>query len=97
MNSVLPICDWIYYATPACASACQTAEIVVQAKQIIRTLFNSKGQRIANVQHVEPGDKILLAFGGEGKAYKPLLCGTVTTAASPIRHDRCTFRHVRVR
>ena len=51
----------------------------------------SDGLRIANVSNIEPGNKILLAYGGTGTPYTPLFCCTVKAAASPVRSSRHSF------
>jgi hypothetical protein len=91
MNSALPECDWVYFATPARGSFTVTAEFASEAKVIIRNVYNSDGIRIANVANVEPGHKILLAYGGQGNQYKPLFCCTAKLAANPVRSSRHSF------
>jgi hypothetical protein len=80
----LPFCDWVYFATPARASGSITAEFVLEARAIIRTVYNTKGIRIANVSRVRPGDRILLVYGGHGKAYRPVYCCTVESPSDAI-------------
>jgi hypothetical protein len=63
-HAVLPVCDWVYFATSAPEDFVTTRNIVREFGMIIRTVFNSAGIRIANVQQVRQRDTILLVHGG---------------------------------
>jgi hypothetical protein len=65
----LPVCDWVYFATPTPASFEQTRTIVGEFGMIIRTVINTAGIAIANVGQLRVGDKILLVHGS-GRAYR---------------------------
>jgi hypothetical protein len=67
----LPTCDFVYFATPACAPETITAEFVNSAKAIIAHAYNRLGQRMPLVQALRPGDQILLVYGSAGK-YRPV-------------------------
>jgi hypothetical protein len=87
----LPACDWVYFATPARWGGTMTSRFVAEHKAIVRNIFNSVGQKIANVQHLRPGDTILLAYGGNGRGYEAIYRCTVCAAASPVQHGRNRF------
>ncbi len=88
----IPFCDWVYFATPARASNTITAEFVMEARAIVRTVFNTKGIRIPNVSLIKPGDKILLAYGGHGQPYHPVFRCTVETPEVPILLPRNRYQ-----
>jgi len=67
----LPTCDFVYFATPACAPETITAEFVNSAKAIIAHAYNRLGQRMPLVQALRPGDQLLLVYGSAGK-YRPV-------------------------
>jgi hypothetical protein len=85
VSTLLPECDWVYFATTARSSGTVTAEFVATQKIIVRGVYNANGQRIANVQHLTPGQRILLVHGGPGTPYRALFSGTITAAAVPVR------------
>jgi hypothetical protein len=90
-SAILPSCDWVYFATPSRGSWTVTAEFVSETKTIIRNVHNSKGERIANVSRLEPGDKILLAYGGSGRPYRPLFAATIAKATIPVQGPKRSF------
>ena len=57
-----------------------------EAKIIFAHVYNSQRIRMPNVQNLEPGDKILLVHGGDGK-YRPLFCCTIGAAAKSVRNS----------
>lgn len=91
-QSALPVCDWVYFATTAKESWTVTKAFVSAAKIIFAHAYNSQGIRMPNVQRLEPGDKILLVHGGDGK-YRPLFACTIAAAAKPVSNPdlRHTF------
>jgi hypothetical protein len=86
-----PSCEWVYFATPSRGSWTVTAKFVSEAKTIIRNVYNSAGLRIANVSNLEPGDKILLVYGGSGKPYRPLFAATIAMAPVPVQGSEHSF------
>jgi hypothetical protein len=66
-KSALPVCEWIYFATTAKECWTVTREFVSEAKIIFAHAYNRQRIRKPNVQHLKPGDKILLVHGGDGK------------------------------
>jgi hypothetical protein len=91
LSGLLPRCDWVYFATTAKASGSVTAGFVEDHQIIVRSVYNADGQRIANVQHLEPGQQMLLVHGGPGLPYRALFSCTIAAAASPIRTSRHHF------
>jgi len=89
-KSTLPVCDWVYFATTAKECWTVTQAFVSAAKIIFAHVYNSQGNRMPNVQRLEPGDKILLVHGGDGK-YRPLFCCTIAKAEKPVRNPE--LRH----
>jgi hypothetical protein len=89
-KSVLPKCDWVYFATTAKESWTVTKAFVSVAKLIFAHAYNRQGIRMPNVQHLEPGDKLLLVHGGDGR-YRPLFSCTIAAAANPVSNP--ALRH----
>ena len=91
-KSTLPVCDWVYFATTAKESWTVTKAFVSAAKIIFAHAYNTAGIRMPNVQHLTPGDKLLLVHGRDGK-YRPLFSCTISAAANPVRNPdlRHTF------
>src|SRR6266853_1579968 len=77
----LPRCDWVYFATTAKWSGTVTADFVTEHRVIVRSVYNTLHQRIANVQHLMPGQRILLGDVGPGKPARALLIATRCGAA----------------
>ena len=84
--SELSRCDWVYFATPAKWSGTVTRDFVAKHKIIVRNIFNKHHppELIANVQHLMPGERILLVYGGHGKPYRALLSATIAEAPVPV-------------
>jgi mRNA-degrading endonuclease RelE of RelBE toxin-antitoxin system len=85
-EAVLPVCDWVYFATSSPEDFVTTRNIVREFGMIIRTVFNSAGIRIANVQQVRQRDTILLVHGG-GRSktpYRPMFLCTVVAPSCPV-------------
>jgi len=59
-------CKWVYFAAPAGADAEGTYELAAQSGIIARKTYNIAGALIANVQHLEIGDTILLVYSNHG-------------------------------
>lgn len=85
-----PQCDWVYFATPARANQTETYDLAVQEELIVRTVYNAAGQRIANVQHIEPGHTLLLVFG-HGNSYHALCCCRIGNPDVPLRRHQHLF------
>ena len=86
LKAALPVCDWVYFATTAKECWTVTKEFVSEAKIIFAHIYNKQHIRMPNVQHLEPGDKILLVHGGGGKPYRALFCCTTGAAERPVRN-----------
>jgi hypothetical protein len=88
----LPVCDWVYFACSAKKwSAQKTGEFTINHNLIVRTIHNSAGQRIANISHLKPGDRILLAYGGEGQPYRVLCGATIALSRDPVVTSKRKF------
>jgi hypothetical protein len=84
VSGALPRCDWVYFATTAKWSGSVTRDFVAEHKVIVRNLYNSAGLRIANVQHLKPGERILLVHGGHGIPYRALFSAVISASAAPV-------------
>ena len=80
----LPECDFVYFATPACAPETITGEFVNSAQAIIAHAYNRVGQRMPLVQALRPGDAILLVYGTAGQ-YRPMFSCRVRAPEEPVR------------
>lgn len=85
-NAVLPVCDWVYFATSSPEDFATTRNLVREFGAIIRTVFNSAGIRIANLKQLQQGDTILLVHGGgRNKApYLPMFSCKVVAPRRPV-------------
>jgi hypothetical protein len=90
-SEILPICDWVYFATTAKASGTVTADFVQEHQIIVRSVYNTDGQRIANVQHLTPGQRMLLVHGGPGEPYRALFSCTIGATAAPVSTPQHRF------
>lgn len=79
----LPVCDWVYFATPKPASFRETRTLVRAFGLIIRNVINSGGDPIPNVGRLRVGDRILLVHG-EGQNYRPMFGCTVIAPRRPV-------------
>jgi hypothetical protein len=77
-------CNWVYFAGSARAVSTDTYELADSEGIIARKAFSTAGRPIANVQRIQPGDKILLAYG-KG-TYRALCSCKIDTPDSPVRH-----------
>jgi hypothetical protein len=98
----LPICDWVYFATPSQETWSATRGLITECRMIIRSAYNSVGIAIANTRQLREADTILVVFGGgdSGKPYRPMFsCRVVpppipvpgfegVTYADAMQHDR---------
>lgn len=85
--TALPECDWVYFATTAKFDRRYPDEFrafVEVRNVIVRSLYNSKHERIANVGRLKPGQRILLVHNWMG-FYRPLLECTIDLAAPSVR------------
>ncbi len=90
-SGTLPRCDWVYFATPARWSGTVTKDFVTEQNVIVRSVYNSAGLRIANVQHLKAGERILLVHGGNGRPYHALFDSVISVAALPVRSSQHCF------
>ena len=86
--AALPVCDWVYFATPSPEDFATTRKFVREFGIIIRTIFNSAGIPVANVKQLQQGDTILLVHGGgRGKdPYQPMFSCLVVAPPRPAPH-----------
>jgi hypothetical protein len=93
LKAALPVCDWVYFATTAKECWTVTKDFVSEAKIIFAHVYNKQRIRMPNVQHLEPGEKILLVHGGGGRPYHALFCCTIGAAERPVQNTdlRHTF------
>jgi hypothetical protein len=80
----------VYFATPTCGSLAATKKFVVENKIIVAHAYNALGLRMPLVQYIRPGDKILLAYGDDGR-YSPFLCCTAGAAEEPVITEKHHF------
>lgn len=71
--------DWVYFATTTGASRDETLRLVVENDILLRKAHNVAGSLIANVGKVSPGQRLLVAYGGE-----PLVLLEVAEPALPV-------------
>jgi hypothetical protein len=89
-KAALPVCDWVYFATPSKAGWENTRAIVSDFKMIIRPVYEkmSEGRDrpkpIPNVKHIRQGQTILLVYGGKGEPYRPMLSCKVVASPRPV-------------
>ena len=86
-----PICDWVYFATPAQAYWTVTKDVVEQTNLIICHVYNKNGIRLANVARMKPGDTILLVYGGHGEPYHALFSCKIAASDAPVQDKRYLF------
>jgi hypothetical protein len=85
----LPVCDWVYFATPSQAGRDNTRAIVSDLRMIIRPVYENSRDRdkpkpIPNVKHIRQGETILLVYGGKGEPYRPMLACKVVAPPRPV-------------
>lgn len=90
-KAALPVCKWVYFATPAKGDWTVTKDFIGKEKIVLCHAYNKNGLRIPNVQHLQPGDKLLLAYGGHGKSYRALFCCTIGGPADPVQNPPHSF------
>jgi hypothetical protein len=83
-------CDWVYFATTAKWSGVINPDWVKKHGVIIRSVHNTAGQLIANVQHLKPGERILLVHGEKGK-YREVFSGTMSAPRNPVEWRQHSF------
>ena len=85
-KDTLPVCDWVYFATPSQEDWSTTSKAVEEFRMIFRTVYNAVGIPIANVRQLRQGDTILLVYGGgrSNQPYRPIFCCTVVPPPRPI-------------
>lgn len=81
----LPVCDYVYFATPACGSWTITAAFVNAAKAIIAHAYNSAGIRMPLITQLRAGQQILLAYWADGQ-YSPVFRCEVCSSPAPVRN-----------
>jgi hypothetical protein len=87
----LPVCNWVYFATPAKESWTVTRDFVDVAKIIFCHIYNKSGLLMPNVQHLQRGEQILLVHGGHGQPYRALFCCKIEAAAKPVQASHQSF------
>ena len=90
----LPVCDWVYFATPAVGSGAEhLGEFVARAKLIVAHVYQDGDAliRMPLVQRLRPGDTILLVYGGHGRPYRAVAACTVAASAKPVQTPNHTF------
>jgi len=85
----LPVCDWVYFATPSKAGWDKTRAVVSDLRMIIRPVYENSENRdkpkpVPNVKNIRQGDAILLVYGGKGEPYKPMFACKVVASPRPI-------------
>jgi predicted RNase H-like nuclease len=88
VSDTLPKCDWVYFATKKKWSGTVTRDFVQKQKVIVRSVYNAAGHRIANVQHLKPGQRILLVYGGDGE-YRALFSCAIRASGVQIDPHCC--------
>jgi hypothetical protein len=85
-KAALPMCDWVYFATPSGDEWTITKGFVSEFRMILRTVYDSRGNAITNVRNIRQGDTILLVYGGgrRGKPYRPMFSCTVVAPRAPV-------------
>lgn len=73
--------DWIYFATDKQASLASTIGSIVNQQVLWRELLNSDGNKIANVQHLQIGDRVFVAWRATQCGY---LKGSVARPLHPV-------------
>ncbi len=94
MQAALPECDWVYFATPSKEDRVTTRTLVDEMGMIHRAIYNRVGIPTANTKQIQPGDTILLAYGGgrSRNPYSPVLSCTVIAPPRPVPgFDAFTF------
>ena len=92
----LPVCDWVYFATPSKAGWDDTRAVVRDFRLIIRPVYNSKDSAVANVKNIQQGDTILLVYGGgrNKKPYRPMFSCMVVAPPRPVpRFDAVSYNN----
>jgi hypothetical protein len=90
----LPVCDWVYFATPSQEDWATTRAFVDEFRMIMRTVYDSRDNAIANVKNIQQGDRILLVYGGgrNKKPYRPMFSCTVVAPPRPVpRFDAFSY------
>src|SRR5271169_2273399 len=82
----LPVCDWVYFATPSQENWATTKAFADEFGMIIRTVYNSADIPIANVKKLRQGDTVLLVFGGGRRKnpYRPMFSCTIVAPQRPV-------------
>jgi hypothetical protein len=60
-----PPVEWVYFATTSGASKEETLRLVLEQELLVRTAHKANKTLIPNVGNVQPGDRLLLVYGGE--------------------------------
>lgn len=90
----LPVRDWVYFATPAVGNGPEhLMEFVAREKLIVAHVYEDGDVliRMPLVQHLGPGDTILLVYGGHGRPYRAVASCTVAASAKPVQTPHHTF------
>jgi hypothetical protein len=86
LDSGLPACDWVYFATPSKEVWAITRAIVSELGMIVRSVYNNGNPpiAIANVRNIRLGQRILLVYGGRGEPYRAMFSCTVVAPRRPV-------------
>jgi hypothetical protein len=89
----LPVCDWVYFATPSREGWDNTRDIVREFRMIIRPVYDNrdKPNAISNVKNLRQGHTILLAHGGKGGPYRPMFSCKVVAPPRAVPHFEEAF------
>jgi hypothetical protein len=82
----IPICDWVYFATPSQAGREATSTLISDCHLILRSAYNTAGLAIANTRRIKLGDRILVVYGGgrDRQPYTPMFSCVVSDPPRPV-------------
>ena len=89
-SATLPLCDFVYFATPACGTLETTMGFVYAAQAIIAHAYNSAEMLMPLVLHLRPGHRILVAYGSNGQ-YTPILSCELGLSRAPVVTSKHTL------
>lgn len=76
---------WVYLAGAALATQPATFNVAFSVHVIYRPIRNSRGNRIANVQHLRPGDCLLLAYRQPPGQPIVMACASIAPVNNPVQ------------
>jgi hypothetical protein len=85
-KDAVPVCDWVYFATPSKEDLATSRAFADQFGMIVRTIYDSRGNAIANVKNLRQGHTILMVFGGgrSKRPYQAMFSCTVVAPPHPV-------------